>query len=319
MTEIVLAVLFGVSLFLPFYTYVLYPLLLSLPRGKKYSEGDVLPSVTAIVCFGEGDGTAKRASVEATGYPGLETVVSRDINAAAASSSGEILVFLDHETELDPDALRNIVKLFADKRVAMVVGEQTSREGNGAFWKYETKVRRMESKFGSVSGANASLFAIRRDAMPTVPEKVRNIPFYLSAKIKQNGGDVVYCPDAKTYEKKSGTPTFRKRVSDAAGYWQAFGLFPGMLFFRRGSFVYVGHRVLKWFVWLDLTAAFLFNAALCFFGWIWIVLLALQAVFYLSVFAFSRLKGGVGGIFRVFRYFLAVSFAFLPGMFVQNK
>ena len=49
MTEIVLAVLFGVSLFLPFYTYVLYPLLLSLPWGKKYSEGGALPSVTAIV------------------------------------------------------------------------------------------------------------------------------------------------------------------------------------------------------------------------------------------------------------------------------
>lgn len=318
MTVIVLSVLFGVSLFLPFYTYVLYPLLLSLPRGKKYAAGDALPSVTAIICFGEGDDPGKRASVEGTGYPGLETVVSRDINAAAASASGEILVFLDNETELDPDALRQIVKPFADRRVAMVVGEQTLREDNSAFWKYETKVRRMESKFGSVSGANASLFAIRRDVMPAVPEKVGNVPFYLSVKIRKNGGDVVYCPDARTYEKKSGTPTFRKRVSDAAEYWQAFGLFPGMLLPRKGSFVYVGHRVLKWFVWLDLTVAFLSNAALCFFGRIWIVLLALQAVFYLSVFAFSRLKGGVGGIFRVFRYFLSVSFAFVPGMFVRR-
>lgn len=318
---IALYIIFGLSLFFPFYTYFLYPLVLKLFRDKKFKNGDISPSITAIVCFGDGDSAEKVRNIESTKYPKLQIIVDNDINSAVSKSDGKILVFLDNKTKLDKDALNQIVKSFADERVDMVVGEQTCKDGNSVFWKYEKAVRKMESKIGSVSGANNSLFAVRKNAFPNIPINIKNVSFYISTKIKQNGDVIIYNQDAKTYESKSFGNNFQKHVREASGFWQAFLIFWKMLLPRKGSFIYVSHRVMKWFLWLNV----LMIIVLPIVAWLVLGDFVMEIisivefcfiVLYLLLLVLSLTKNKIiNGAVKILNYFISINIAFLIGLF----
>lgn len=315
--RIILYIIFGLSVLLPVYTYFIYPLVLKLLKDKKYVSDSISPYVTAIICFGRGDNNKKIDNIKNNHYKNIQIIADSDINKAISKAEGEILLFLDDETELDNNAIDEIVKPFADSRVDMVVGKQTCKEGNSLFWKYETKTRKLESKIGSVSGANNSLFAVRKEKMFAVPNRIKNIPFYISTMIKQNGGDVIYCDAAFSFEKRNGDTNFKKHIEDASGYWQALVVFWRMLFPRKGCFVYVNHRVMKYFVWLNMVTALLTSTCLCFFEWPWIIVASFQMITYvfLLVFDIKKPSNYIKKIVYSLRYFLIVNVSYFLGLF----
>src|SRR5262249_22849167 len=88
-------------------------------------------------------------------------------NRAVASSDGEILAFTDANAEWKPDALRFLVRNFADPEVAYVCGghfyeaaDGTNREGT--YWRFESWLRRNESALGSITGGIGPIYAVRR-------------------------------------------------------------------------------------------------------------------------------------------------------------
>src|SRR5205085_11342080 len=75
-----------------------------------------------------------------------------------------------------PDALRNLVRAFADPEVAYVCGrlvlqdaEGTNREG--VYWRFETWLREQESALGSITGGNGAVYAVRREDYPEVDDR----------------------------------------------------------------------------------------------------------------------------------------------------
>ena len=322
MIEIILYIVFGLSILFPIYTYAIYPLILKMLPKKKYEVNSIVPFVSVIIYIGNGNDEWKENNVKSSNYPSFEIIASKNINEAVDRAKGEVLVFVDNETELDSEALRNIVKPFSDKRIDLVVGEQTCREGNSAFWKYETKVKSLESKIGSVSGANNSLFAIRKSKMFLAPNKVKNVSFFISTKVKQNKGDVVYCPEAKTYEKRSDGANFKHHVIEASGYWQAFILFWKMLFFRKGSFVYVSHRVMKWFVWLNMLLLLASSVWLSVLMWPWIFVVAIQMLTYLLLLIVknnNNQSGPISKLMNLLIYFFLLNVSFFLGIFMKKN
>jgi glycosyltransferase involved in cell wall biosynthesis len=83
-------------------------------------------------------------------------------------SRGEILVFTDTGVELEPDGLQKIVANFADATVGCVSSEdQLVRKtrnwmGEQSYVQFEMRIRRMESRIGSLVTASGSFFAARR-------------------------------------------------------------------------------------------------------------------------------------------------------------
>ena len=78
-------------------------------------------------------------------------------NRAAHQTSAEVLAFTDAATEWAPDALRKLVRSFADPEVAYVTGGHVYRDGDGTnregtYWKYEHWLRENESRLGSITG-----------------------------------------------------------------------------------------------------------------------------------------------------------------------
>lgn len=311
---VVLYVLFALAILCPVYTYILYPCFLSVLRDKNYRCDYIEPSVSVIVVGDDAEDKIK--SVQQCDYPKLE--VRNGTYNDADKAAGEIVIFTDTKTQLDLEAVRNIVSSFADERVACVVGQQTNPEGNSAFWKYENIVKGYESRIGCVSGATEGLFAVRKEALPKVPVSVRNKPFFIATKITENGMAVVFQDEAKTYEGKTSGINFKKHVSDAAGYWQALRLFPRMLIGHHGSFVYVSHRVLKWFVWVNMLVMLVASGILGLNGaFLMALVFWLQVVTYFVVMLLGRMKirGPVGKLLGIGYYFVMLNVAYFVGAF----
>ena len=87
---------------------------------------------------------------------------------AVRTSLGEILVFSDCATALAPDALTRIVENFADPTVGCVssvdrfVDADGRTSGEGAYVKYEMRLRRLETRVNTLVGLSGSFFAARR-------------------------------------------------------------------------------------------------------------------------------------------------------------
>ena len=87
---------------------------------------------------------------------------------ARDASRGEILVFTDAGVELEPDSLQKIVSNFADPLVGCVSSEDQLIKDKGGwigerfYVQLEMRLRRLESRIGSVVSASGSFFAARR-------------------------------------------------------------------------------------------------------------------------------------------------------------
>lgn len=91
---------------------------------------------------------------------------------AIERSEGEIVVFTDAGIMLKPNAVREIVKNFADPTVGCVSSEDAFPEkdagtGEATYVNSEMSLRRLEAEIGSTVGATGGFFAARRTVCQT--------------------------------------------------------------------------------------------------------------------------------------------------------
>lgn len=212
----------------------------------------------------------------------------------------DIVIFSDANTELNPDALQQIVKHYQDPKVGAVAGEKRIKvlekdaangAGEGIYWRYESWLKKMDSAFYSVVGAAGELFSVRTSLYERVPENAILDDFMLSMRIAQKGYRVRYEPQAQAWETPSSSvkEEFKRKIRICAGGIQSIlWLLPLLNIFRFGwlSFQYISHRVLRWTLTpIALVSIFFLNL------WLAIqtlqfyqLILALQVVFYLAAF-----------------------------------
>ena len=95
------------------------------------------------------------------------------LNRGVRETDSEVIAFGDANATWAPDALRKLVRNFADPDVAYVCGQVrfqrldgTNKEG--LYWRYEMWVRESESALGSITGGNGAIYAVRRsDYLPS--------------------------------------------------------------------------------------------------------------------------------------------------------
>ena len=207
-----------------------------------------------------------------------------------------ITIFTDANTEVNPAAIRRLVRHFADPTVGCVAGEkrvhaapvdQASSSGESLYWRYESSVKRWESTLGNVMGAAGELFAIRTSCYVSLPNDALIDDFVLSFRIAMQGKRLVYEPDAYALEGASasiGEEWKRKRRIAAGGIQSILWLTPLLNPLRYGllSWQYISHRVLRWTVTpLALVALLPLNSWLAWRrGGLYSLLLAAQTLFY---------------------------------------
>jgi glycosyltransferase involved in cell wall biosynthesis len=128
-------------------------------------------------------------------------------NLAVRETEGEILAFSDANATWPPDALRKLVRSFADPEVAYVSGRATyeSADGTnleGAYWGFELWLREQESLLGSITGGNGPIYAVRRqDYVDVDPRFGHDLAF--PYRMVQRGRRAVYDAEAVSVEKPS--------------------------------------------------------------------------------------------------------------------
>lgn len=185
-----------------------------------------------VVCDGCTDGTeaiARRHSserVEVLAF-GTRRGKSRCIDDALAHLLGDVVAFTDVRQLLDPQAIRALVSPLADPHVGAVSGELmlASRNGYGAaigaYWRYEKMVRRLESASGSIVGVTGALYAIRREALESVPAGLILDDMWIPLAIADAGYRVVFEPNAIAHDLASAdhvAEEIRKRRTLCGNY-----------------------------------------------------------------------------------------------------
>lgn len=248
-----LAVVFWASLGALVWTHAGYPAAaaaLARIRARPVRTGDGLPSVTLIVAAHNEESVIERRveNLRALDYPPelLEIVVTSDAstdateplaesagarvvrnarggkvaaqNNAVRQTTADVVAFTDANSTWAPDALRRLVRAFADPDVAYVCGRLSvqaddGRNKEGVYWRYELGVRAAESRIDSVTGGNGSIYAVRRaDYVEVDPRFGHDLS--LPYLMVQRGRRAVYEPTANAFEK--ATPTtedeYRRKV-----------------------------------------------------------------------------------------------------------
>lgn len=161
-----------------------------------------------VACDGSPDRTAELARAA-----GADVVLElprggkiRAQDAGVRAARGEIVAFSDANALWEPDALRRLVRPFADPDVGYVCGQVTfvDPEGGGnqegVYWRYEMLLRRLESERWSVTGGNGAIYATRRDAYVVVdPIMGHDLSFPFT--FVKRGWRAVYAPDARATER----------------------------------------------------------------------------------------------------------------------
>jgi hypothetical protein len=161
-----------------------------------------------VACDGSPDATAALAR-----RAGADVVLElprggkiRAQDAAVAAASSEIVAFSDANALWAPDALRELVKPFADPAVGYVCGQVAFVDpdggGNqeGLYWRYEMAVRALESSRWSVTGGNGAIYATRRNDYIVVDEVMGHdlsFPF----NFVKRGRRAVFAPAARATER----------------------------------------------------------------------------------------------------------------------
>lgn len=341
------------------WTHAGYPLVaaaLARRRPRPVRKEDVTPSVTVIVAaHNEEDVIGRRVeNLLALDYPedrfrvvvtsdGSTDGTDRAVEAVAAleprvrlarrpragktaaqdavvtDATSEIVAFSDANTLWAPDALRKLVRSFADSDVGYVCGRLRLTGPNGTsresvYWRYELWLREIESRLAGVTGGNGAIYAVRRvDYVGGDPRFGHDLGFpYLMA---QRGRRAVYEAEAVATERApaASEDEYARKVRMQAQSW--LHLLSGRMLRPAEplfEFQLVSHRVLRYSSGLLHLALLGSSAALARDGGIYRAALAGQICFLGLALAGKQRLPLPGGALAW--YYLLVTFSTVSGL-----
>jgi cellulose synthase/poly-beta-1,6-N-acetylglucosamine synthase-like glycosyltransferase len=151
-------------------------------------------------------------------------------------------------------AIKELVKTMkSDDKIGIVSGElkllkdNNKDSGEGYYWKYESWLKCMESKFHTIIGANGSIFLIKRKYFTQIhPASVDD--FERALIILKKGLIVKYNPKAIVYENvtQKATEEINRKIRIIAQEW--FALFRQKAVFTntRIAFLLFSHKIIRW-------------------------------------------------------------------------
>lgn len=255
------------------------------------------------------------------------------MNRAMKFVDSEIVVFSDANALLNREAVRELVSFFREPAVGCVCGEKridikgrraAAGAGEGIYWRFESLVKKWETRLGSCIGAAGELFAIRTRLYAELPDDTLTDDFVISLRIALEGYRIQYAPGAYAMETGSAdiNEEFKRKIRIGAGNLQSILRMPELLNpFRQGMLTiqYVSHKFLRSFVvpfcfmiLIPLNLFLLING-----GDLYLFLFVLQVVFYLVAVAGFLLKKRrfANGLFFIPLYIVFMNVSSLIGIF----
>ena len=335
---VLVEIIFWFSISLIIYSTIFYPVLLSFIRSNIYVVDEkFIPEVSLIIsAYNEEKNILKKLrNIDDLDYPKekLQVILANDgsddrtieiaknfdfVNILSLKRSGktfsqneavkiaknEILVFSDANSIYEPDAIKKLVRNFADKKVGVVCGElqyYEKKSSESLYWNYEIAIKKAESKKGWLIGANGSIYALRRKSYVPLPSDA--ISDHIEPiKIYGNGLDIIYESEAIAIEESPKDVLLRKRRIILRSLVSMKYLFKELNPLRKRSICipYISHKLIRWFTPIFLLSIFITSSVLNNISNLYLYIFYIQIICYLF-----------GLVISPVRYFLQVNFASL--------
>lgn len=235
-------------------------------------------------------------------------------------AKNEIIVLTDATTFLKDDAVEKIVQNFADQKIGCVSGldeiqnADSNIQGEGAYVKYEMKLRALESDVNSLIGVSGSFFAVRKHLCQNWIDNLSS-DFYMPIIAHINGYRTVLEKEAIGYYEtlNKQQKEFTRKVRTIVHGMEVLLKFKGILNpFKYGFYAFqmLSHKLSRWLVPLFLIFLFWTNLFLVSQNTFFLIALVLQIAFYmLAIFAY--LIKGLKKIlfFRIPLFFVMVNYS----------
>ena len=183
------------------------------------------------------------------------------LDAAVATTQGEILVFADATARWSPSAIRDLASGFADPEVGCISARKAYwlEDGFGprsyrSFWYLEGLVDRGSSLLGYVPNASGGLHALRRSIYRSVPGfMIRDL---IDPAQAIGAGHVAVLDPEVTYDDApwvGAAEVYRARVRITVRALSSTPYILGQLWRSHrpiAIFQYLSHKLLRWLIWL---------------------------------------------------------------------
>jgi cellulose synthase/poly-beta-1,6-N-acetylglucosamine synthase-like glycosyltransferase len=189
-------------------------------------------------------------------------------NAAGAVARGEIIVNTDASVRVLPDAIRPLVRVFADPTVGVASGRDVSvgdvaaegNRGESGYVGYEMTLRAWETRVGSIIGASGCFYGIRRTVHDTAfPDALsRDFASVLIARrhgYRSVSVDAALCVVPRTVSLEA---EFRRKIRTMARGLSTLWFMRDLLDpFRYGLFAFMlaSHKLARWLVYATIPVA----------------------------------------------------------------
>jgi len=247
------------------------------------------------------------------------------LNKAIKQVDSEIIVFSDANSMYEDDAVKKLVRNFADQKIGYVVGMQLYEEKASeksrevSYWAYEINLKKWESKIGSVVGGDGAIYAIRKELFEDLePGDIND--FLNPLQIISKGFRGIFEPEAICFEEPSESVDLetKRKVRIISRSWHALFKIPKILNpFTYGFFSIqlISHKLLRWLAPFFIIITFFTNLFLLGYDLFFVIFL-LQCLFYLLAFVPYIFKStNKYAFFSIPFYFCAVNIASFKGVF----
>ncbi len=350
-------IIFLGSIFFIFFAYFGYPFslcLLGLFIDKRVDKASHFPPLTVIItAYNEekkikkkldntvaleyareklqilvaSDGSTDRTNEIVSGYHkrGVELIEILERRGkenaqkeAVSRANGDVIVFTDVATMLDPEGLKQIVSNFADQSVGCVssedklIGKDGKPCGEGFYVQYEMWLRRLESKVNSLVGLSGSFFAARKEVCRDFSGEMQS-DFRIVLNSMKLGFRGVADPYAVGHYQDVTDQKHefdRKTRTVLRGLTVFFSHLEFLDVLRYGffSYQYFSHKFLKWLVPAFLFIVFISTTILAQKSLLFSLLLAAQLGFYaLALWGWKKRGLSSNMIMKVPVYFLVAN------------
>ena len=275
---------------------------------------------------GSTDGTVKEIQSFDDDRIHLTTLSKREgktsvINKLAEQANSDVLVMSDSDVILKPDAIKELVKHFADPKIGAVCGNRSNpvadnknaSKGAKLYNLYEGAIKEGEGALGRVIGADGSLYAIRRQEFKPIPPNVPD-DFVTILGVLKNGNKVIYEKAAIAFEElqnSSSDDFVRKRRTVARGIRGLLSAKALLNPFRFPliSFLLISHKIVRWFAGIIMLILFVTNALLISQP-LFLYFFFAQLVFYTMVISEKLFRKTIfAKLFKILRYFTLTNIA----------
>lgn len=219
------------------------------------------PLRVIVVCDGVCDDTA--AQVQSLGDARITLVVlpvrggkMNAINRGMERVYEPVVVLTDAQELFARDAIRRLAQHFGDPRTGAVSGTVQQIDprtgfarGLGAYWRYESWIRRCESVSGSTMGASGAIYALRRECFHPLPADTILDDVAIPFAALRRGYLIRYEPRAMAFEHATGEAgqEFARKRRTLAGNYQLIARHLDLLLpcYRGVAFRFWSHKVFR--------------------------------------------------------------------------